>query len=111
MGGVRNKIFDAAHNLVEECRSLYQPAEAWNLTRDGSPHFGLVVLEQLDERGYKVSGDNLLVNGPGNLKRNLGSESKISARKADVSYLLKPIRNHIAHPPTLVLYQASQRRE
>lgn len=59
---VRDKVLDAAHDLVEQCRPLDQSTEPGDLTSDRCPNLSLVVLEQLNEGGDQVPRDYLLVD-------------------------------------------------
>jgi hypothetical protein len=64
---VGDKVFDAAHNVVEENVAVDKSAEAGNLAGNGGSHLGFVVLEELDEGGNKIPGNNFLIYGLGNL--------------------------------------------
>jgi hypothetical protein len=52
---------------LEQNISLDEGAESRNLTSNGSSHLGLGVFEKLDEGRNKITADNLVVDGLGNL--------------------------------------------
>lgn len=64
---VRDEVFDAAHNVVEENVAVDKSAEARNLAGNSGSHLGFVVLEKLNESRNKIPGNNLLIYGLGNL--------------------------------------------
>jgi hypothetical protein len=64
---VGDKVFDAAHDIVEENVTVDKSAEAGNLAGNSGSHLGFVVLEELNEGGNKISGNNLFIYGLGNL--------------------------------------------
>jgi hypothetical protein len=53
---------------LEESVSLDEGTESRYLSSNGSSHFGLGVFEELDESGYKIAADNLVVDSLGNLQ-------------------------------------------
>lgn len=77
LGTVRNKIFDASHDIVQECVPVDEGAETRNLTRNRRPHLSLVILEQLNKRRNQISRDNLLINRLGNLWTPLVEKSRL----------------------------------
>jgi len=65
---VRHKVLNGPHDVVEERVLVDQGAEAGDLGRDGRPHLGLAVFEQLHKGGDQIPGNNLLVDGLGDLQ-------------------------------------------
>ena len=65
--GIRYEVLDAAHDLCQECAALHEAAEAGYLASNRCADLSLVVLQELDEGRYKISGDNLVVYSLGNL--------------------------------------------
>jgi len=72
---VRHQVLNGANNVVEDGRLVDQSAEAGDLTGNGRPHFGLVVLQQLHESGNQVPSNNFFVNRLGNLSSVLVQNS------------------------------------
>ena len=67
LGGIRHKILDAAHDVVEKGIAVDEAAEAGDLASDGSSDLSLVILEKLDKGGHEVSRHDLLIDSLGNL--------------------------------------------
>jgi hypothetical protein len=53
---------------LEQNISLDEGAESRNLASNGSSHLSLGVFEELDEGRNKITADNLVVDGLGDLK-------------------------------------------
>jgi hypothetical protein len=60
----------------------------WDLSSNRAAHFGLAVFEQLDECGYEVARNHLVIHSFCNF--------------------LEPICHHVSHSPALVLEQTPQ---
>jgi hypothetical protein len=88
---IGDQLLDARHDLVKQCLALEKCAEAGNLPSNRAADLRLCVLEKLDESWYKVAVDNFLIDS--------------------LCDLLESIRDHVTHPPALVLEQAAQSRK
>jgi hypothetical protein len=71
LGSIRNQVFDAWHNVVEQGIPLNQTAKTWNLPSHGRSNLGLVILQELHKRRYEVPRDDLFIDR----LRNLPSRS------------------------------------
>lgn len=109
LGAVGNQVLDATHDLVEKNSPVDQGTKPGNLPRNGRPYLGLVVLEQLHERGHQISGYYLLVDGLRNLQSAL--EASMRQQHHKYTHLFETVRNHISDSPALVFYQTSERSE
>lgn len=49
LGGIRDKVLDGTHNVIEKCSPIKQAAEAGDLAGDSGSNFGFIVFQQLDK--------------------------------------------------------------